>query len=43
MQQMLSVVRPKSSLGAAVAALDLQLDAQTWHEIWTAAAGHEVP
>ncbi len=28
---------------AAVAALDLQLDAQTWHEIWTAAAGHEVP
>lgn len=30
-------------LRAAVAALDLQLDAPTWHEIWTAAAGHEVP
>ncbi len=30
-------------LREAVAALDLQLDAPTWHEIWSAGAGHEVP
>ncbi len=27
----------------AVAALDLQLDAATWHEIWSAAAGRDLP
>ena len=27
----------------AVAALDVQLDAQDWTEIWSAATGHEVP
>ena len=30
-------------LREAVAALDVQLDAPTWHEIWSAGAGHEVP
>lgn len=31
------------ALREAWAALDVTLDAQSWYEIWTAAAGHEVP
>ena len=31
------------ALRDAVAALQVSLDAETWHEIWTAGAGHEVP
>jgi len=30
-------------LREAVAALDMHLDTSTWHEIWSAGAGHEVP
>jgi predicted oxidoreductase len=30
-------------LREAIAALDTHLDASTWHEIWSAGAGHEVP
>lgn len=32
-----------AALREAVAALDLHLDAATWHEIWAAGAGHDVP
>ena len=31
------------AIAEALAALELQLDAQDWTEIWQAAAGHEVP
>ncbi|WKB54623.1 aldo/keto reductase [Eleftheria terrae] len=31
------------ALREAVAALGLSMDAPTWHEIWTASTGHEVP
>lgn len=35
--------RRMDALREAWAALDVQLDAQTWYEIWTASTGHNVP
>ncbi|MDZ7632193.1 MAG: aldo/keto reductase [Gemmatimonadaceae bacterium] len=35
--------RRMQAMQEAVAALDLQLDAQEWTEIWQAGSGHEVP
>ena len=35
--------RRVDAMREAWAALDVQLDAQTWYEIWTASTGHNVP
>lgn len=35
--------RRLDAMREAWAALDVQLDAQTWYEIWTASTGHNVP